>query len=134
MPWNLDPDYWEAHCKVYESFGSAKNLPCVSCGESAYEWAYQHPDKDGPKFSNNPEDYAAMCRSCHRRFDWSHKPPDVRAKAAQRMGEVRDELHRTHPGFNSPIRICDGCGMKTTAMALGTHQKATGHRGYVEEV
>lgn len=52
------------HRNLRRRRGSASTFPCVSCGKSAYEWAYQH---NGP--SSEPENYAPMCRSCHRKLD-----------------------------------------------------------------
>jgi hypothetical protein len=33
---------------------------------------------------------------------------------------------------NSRRRCCEGCGLTTTAAALGAHQKASGHTGWAE--
>lgn len=125
-------EYMNAHHEVYRIRGSAKDQTCVRCGDPANEWAYLHPEREGGRHSDNPEDYAAMCWSCHRRFDWQYREPDARKKHTARMQEVRDELHRTQPRFNSPTRRCSACGMVSTAMAIGTHQKASSHVGYEE--
>lgn len=72
--------YRTAHRNVQKARGFARDHLCP-CGAVAQEWAYQFTagdlelrDANGGVYSNNPEDYAAMCRPCHRKFDMEHDP------------------------------------------------------------
>ena len=47
---------------------------CVSCGEQAQEWSFQYPPGWSVRYSDDPNDYAPMCRSCHRKFDLEVDP------------------------------------------------------------
>lgn len=75
------PDtYIAVHETLKRTRGSARTHIC-SCGRPAREWAYQFTgspelrDSEGKRpHSINPDDYAAMCRSCHVRFDWENDP------------------------------------------------------------
>lgn len=67
--------YDAAHDRVKRSRGPASIHECTNCGKGADDWAYQHSatepltDDLGRPYSDNTNDYAAMCRSCHRAFD-----------------------------------------------------------------
>lgn len=52
-----------AHRKVERILGKAKKYKC-SCGKDAIEWS----NKDH-KYSDNLEDYTALCRSCHMKIN-----------------------------------------------------------------
>lgn len=62
-----DAGYTAFHSRVYTKYGPAKSYGCCMCGTHSetktYDWANLTGDY------GNPEDYAPMCRSCHRRFD-----------------------------------------------------------------
>lgn len=68
------------HIRLREVRGPAKNYTC-SCGNPALQWAYQYtgdPEyrdaEGGFPFSENMDDYAPMCRSCHTLLDMKHRP------------------------------------------------------------
>lgn len=58
------------HQNLRRREGSACTHACVGCGGQGYDWAYQHT---GP--ADDPENYAPMCRSCHRKLDHSKGAP-----------------------------------------------------------
>ena len=73
--------YHQAHVRVGYVYGPAVTHACVSCGNGAAHWAYKHnaveeleevTDKGSVfKYSLDIEDYQAMCRSCHTKFDYN---------------------------------------------------------------
>ena len=67
--------YKIVHQRLARERGPAKNHSCA-CGSQAFQWAYQYtgdPEYRDPEggfpFSENLDDYAPMCRSCHARLD-----------------------------------------------------------------
>lgn len=58
------------HQNLRRHKGSASAHRCIGCGGQGYDWAFQHT---GP--ADNPENYAPMCRSCHRKLDYSKGTP-----------------------------------------------------------
>lgn len=69
-----------AHSRLRRIWGSAGNYPCISCGGTAAQWAYDGTDPDqryrlvGKRkyyayYSVYPEFYMPMCSLCHRRRD-----------------------------------------------------------------
>ena len=84
------PTAQSVHSRLYRSKGAAKSHPCVGCGKTARDWAYQYPgggqelvDASGQRFSESMEDYAPMCRACHVAFD-AEKDPRTEAPAGRR--------------------------------------------------
>lgn len=70
-----DATYTAIHQRIKKIRGSAKRYPCVSCGEPAAQWAYDHSDP-APKYNPNNRPYSldlsrymALCLECHRRLD-----------------------------------------------------------------
>lgn len=67
--------YETVHIYLKRDHGDPREMKCVSCGEWADEWAYDHGDPDqlvspkGRPYSMKPEHYRPMCRPCHRRAD-----------------------------------------------------------------
>lgn len=84
--------YAGAHQRVRVRNGRPSEHLCA-CGKQAVDWAYLHNAGDEElveylrkglivgwaKYSPNPDHYAAMCRSCHVRFDKSQKNPAGRS-------------------------------------------------------
>ena len=81
---NTPISYKAAHDRVRRLWGSASQYRCVTCNESAQQWAYDDPDfligHGGTRsfttgelipmtYSQWPEFYMSMCRSCHKRKD-----------------------------------------------------------------
>ncbi|MFG2067742.1 hypothetical protein ACGFKZ_12895 [Micromonospora tulbaghiae] len=74
--------YDGAHNRVKAQRGSASDHLC-RCGNQAEQWAYNHADfkqradtegrEKGRPYSINPDHYLPMCRSCHARFDNTHR-------------------------------------------------------------
>ena len=109
---NPPAPYQRAHLNVKRLRGEASQHIC-RCGNPALDWAYQFtagdaelrsPDGSRP-YSTNPDDYEAMCRECHIRFDMENDPvmaekrqkgiTNGRAKALEKIAELR----RTDPEF-----------------------------------
>jgi len=66
--------YSTAHDRIARVRGKAIQHKCCSCGGPARQWAYQGSDQElvneaGLRYSENPDDYAPMCSSCHKRLD-----------------------------------------------------------------
>jgi hypothetical protein len=62
---STDVAYVGAHYRVYKARGKARDYPCVDCGKQAAEWSH----RNGPGFSDDPNDYDPRCGRCHRLFD-----------------------------------------------------------------
>jgi DNA-directed RNA polymerase subunit RPC12/RpoP len=77
------------HQRLRKERGPAREYPCISCGKTAYEWAYQHQGEElqdiRGTYSENIADYEAMCRSCHRRLDKAPGDPDIGQKQRDRV-------------------------------------------------
>lgn len=148
------PSYLTVHETLLRDCGPAR-LHLCHCGEPASDWAYQFtgetltaPDGSRPH-STDPDDYEAMCRSCHIRFDMEHDPmmaekrraggADGRAKVNEGLAERR----KTDPEFvdrmnevlwaNLAVQAeCLECGLTSTRPGIGNHQKHTRHTGRKE--
>lgn len=64
-----------AHDRVRAVRGRAAEHACIGCGETAKDWALSRDAEatrvapNGRRYSLDVEDYAAMCRTCHVRYD-----------------------------------------------------------------
>jgi len=73
------PTYAAAHERVKSLHGSPSTHDCVSCGQTAAHWSYNHDDPNelyaeglsaNPlAYSAHPEHYSPRCVPCHKRFD-----------------------------------------------------------------
>jgi hypothetical protein len=70
--------YSAAHYRVRSARGEVTGFSCKVCGNGAVNWAYNHNSTQEVvevvrgcvvPYSENPEDYDPMCRSCHNDFD-----------------------------------------------------------------
>lgn len=67
--------YNTAHSRVVARWGPAHGFTCALCTAGAQEWALVPQaaatvcPSTGLRFSADPDDYAPLCRSCHRRTD-----------------------------------------------------------------
>lgn len=71
--------YDTLHERLRRFRGPATEHACVSCGDHAHHWAYQHTDPNplisrkglsrGCEYSEDLSCYEAMCRRCHKRLD-----------------------------------------------------------------
>ncbi|GHB00500.1 hypothetical protein GCM10010330_63320 [Streptomyces tendae] len=76
-----DVSYVGAHSRVKAEHGPASSWPCsCGCGRQADDWAYlgtagereKVSDAKGSKgfpYSPDPEDFAPLAKTCHKRFD-----------------------------------------------------------------
>ncbi len=69
-----ESSYWTMRRRLSALYGSARTQPCAECGAQAAAWSYDGgaPDERrdpvrGYRYSLDPGDYRARCRSCHRR-------------------------------------------------------------------
>lgn len=69
------PNYGSLHDRLDYQRGHASAFDCEVCGNPARHWALSHEaeevvtDKRGRRYSLTLDDYIAMCRSCHTRYD-----------------------------------------------------------------
>ncbi|MCZ4117827.1 hypothetical protein [Streptomyces sp. H39-S7] len=70
--------YSAAHARVRRYFGPASLWPCQWCGLTASDNAYDHTDPSpqispaGLTYSDDPNRYITLCRSCHQVYDATH--------------------------------------------------------------
>lgn len=119
------PTAQAVHSRLYRSKGAAKSHPCVGCGKTARDWAYQYPkggpelaDASGQRFSESMEDYAPMCRACHVAFDAEKDPAqklrrDVAARSVdratrKRVGDAFAERLKADPEFSREMEVVRG--------------------------
>lgn len=145
-----DP-YFVAHRMVYETRGDAADQPCSSCGKQARDWALVQGSSEealnekGQKYSNNPQDYRPMCRSCHAKYDgWGEALQDESVRMAG-VSAARDR-YRTDPSLRGSLstrggkggrvskpkarRRCLECRLESFSGGIATHQAYTGHSGW----
>ena len=86
--------YTAAHLRCSKLWGPARDYPCVTCGDPADQWAYDHTDPEGQTheqrnrggdvvtvtYSPWPEFYLPLCLSCHLVFDVNREDSNGRAK------------------------------------------------------
>lgn len=107
----MNPSIDSVHQKLARSRGKARGHTC-GCGLPAYEWAYQHTDpnplysEEGSVYSLDPQNYAPMCRSCHRKLDLE-KSLRLKESWEKNRAELTREIQQAggraapHPG--SPL-------------------------------
>jgi hypothetical protein len=67
--------YKNAHRRVRNLNGPAKDQACVDCGGPAAHWSYnlnsprEQVAPAGYRYSSDPSDYSARCVSCHWKLD-----------------------------------------------------------------
>jgi hypothetical protein len=142
--------YQQAHTNLKRVRGEAREHTCP-CGKPALDWAYIFTGEtltssDGSRpYSNNPDDYMAMCRKCHIAFDTEHDP----AYAERRRVGIANgraavvEMSKTDPAYIkmmngvrqavNAVRVqCGECDLVSTRGGLGNHQKHSQHNGRKE--
>lgn len=88
--------YDTVHDRKKDDLGPANAHDCVECGAQASDWSYSHSageneliDERRRLYSENLDDYAARCKSCHTALDiammWAD--PEQRERAAERARE-----------------------------------------------
>lgn len=130
--------YIQVHYTLKQRFGPARSHLC-GCGAPAAEWAYQHTgtplfdENVGCVYSENLEDYAPMCLSCHNKLD-------VRLDHLSRIGRIGMAVASATPAMidhrqdistlNRTARRSCSCGREFSRIGLGRHQQVSGHKGY----
>jgi len=98
--------YSACHARVYRARGAA--VSCVwGCESNKYEWANLTGDL------TNPDDYAAMCHSCHSRFDAGRASIEPNARPSRTPVKL-------NPDIVLQIRRRHAAGETTRAIA-GTY-------------
>ena len=126
--------YWTAHNRM----GRASDNTC-SCGVPAKDWAL----KEGRErirevvqgrllgYSNDPEDYHALCRKCHSVQDNNTPPANHDLRFCEKNG--REGGKKGGPKgaatMNARRRKCLACGKVSTPGPLANHQIKLGHVG-----
>lgn len=109
------PSYWRVHNRLRLERGRASEHTC-ECGAPARDWAFQHTGAalrdpaTGRWYSEDPDDYAPMCRSCHRTLDISHDPAYadfLRSHAASLGRRKKDPEHLSRAGKNRAAAYWD---------------------------
>lgn len=88
------PSYEAVHQRLVRKFGAARTHPCTFCEERARDWALvREPkwfDPQGP-YTDDPEAYAPLCGSCHKRYDQNLPPcPHGPARDRTPVGTCRE--------------------------------------------
>jgi hypothetical protein len=88
------------HARVYRERGQASKQDCVWCEMPAAEWAQTHNTR-----GLSPDDYQAMCFSCHRFYDgsqrlletckWGHDLSKTRVRQGKQYVCITCKLART---------------------------------------
>ena len=58
--------YATAHKRLATTKGPASEYDCVDCGNGGQDWSWTG---EPGGFSDNPDDYVARCKSCHKTHD-----------------------------------------------------------------
>jgi hypothetical protein len=111
--------YAQAHLRLKVDRGRPVAFACVTCGDTAREWAYVGGDPDelierGRAYSLDQSRYVPMCFPCHRRHD--------RARADGRTTDVCPRGHswaentgvRRKRAPTTGLRWCLACNRERT--------------------
>lgn len=115
--------------RIPKQRGKAATHVCP-CGNVAEHWAYRYGsaleevDGQGRVFSQDPNDYDALCRKCHVARDRVQE----RIMADPITSEKMREAGRKGGAAVSRIKVTCGCGREMSPGALATHQKYSGHK------
>jgi len=103
--------YSQAHLRMKKDRGRPSRFACVSCGDTAREWAYMGGDPDefndsptGRAYSLDQSLYEPMCMPCHRRHD--------RALADGRSIDVCPKGHRWSENEGLRVKRSRGTGLR----------------------
>jgi hypothetical protein len=148
----LPYSYRKVHATLRRLHGPATDHTC-SCGDPAVEWAYQYTGDPelrnadgGYPHSANPDDYVAMCRGCHVRFDLEKDPAMAERRTAWRPRpdnverwhdpEYREMMQTAQRGGGIAVarkrRRCLECGLVASPGGMGNHRNSSGHDNYEE--
>ena len=118
-PLRDDVTYRSAHTRNERLWGTADNYPCIECGDTAKEWAYDGTDPSERtervkvngeyypvRYSVWPEFYAPLCFSCHRKNDrsaWAARR--THCKAGHELTEENTYTRPSRPGTKE-CKVC----------------------------
>ena len=124
--------YYTVHDRLRRTRGKATSLECVQCGERARDWAYQHTSSDekvdpatGRVYSDDPSDYAPMCRKCHIILD-NQKTPHVgsaRREGSRRSAEKLTALRQSDSSDGDRLRSVSRENAKTWNTKVREHRE-----------
>lgn len=131
--WTEPTNYGSVHYLVEKLYGPARDWFCADCGKSANEWAFRaKQDQLGElPWSPDPDDYDALCRSCHKRRDWSRDAWRALTKKGRRASsgttghpmsnETKEKLSKINLGKVTRRVDCPNCGSSVSAQWLSRH-------------
>lgn len=100
-----EASYSAVHQRLRRERGPAAAHPCVACGGTAEQWAYDHsepeprrdPSHDAP-YSVDLARYQPMCQSCHKRLDHAQRqhPHSCSVPECSGAGPYRKGLCNAH--------------------------------------
>ena len=153
-------EYKSVHYRCELNFGLAKSHLCIWCLGDAFDWAYLFTGEvktcphSGRPYSDRIDDYAPLCRSCHKRWDLIHDPvfaetmhlTGVAAGKRPKTAAHRVALSKannTSPEHFAALQAgatrgrarkyqCEGCTFVSNAGNVGKHHSQTGHGGKKE--
>lgn len=140
--------YRQAHRRVEKAKGPAKSHTCA-CGKPARQWAYRASDPTG--YSLNPDDYEAMCVSCHMKVDLGVGANAERLASISHLGNATlvqkfqdpEYVESRRPGLSKAgkaggavvsrlKRKCVECGLVANPGNLAQHQRFQSHEGVLD--
>ncbi|NVN52269.1 hypothetical protein [Mycolicibacterium hippocampi] len=93
-----DASYFAIHYRLRSARGSARDQPCVDCGQPARHWSYsgdcpsEKPRRRNaagrvisPPYCTHPNHYEPRCISCHHRHDGAVERLNRKHVAAQEV-------------------------------------------------
>lgn len=104
-----DPTYGAIHLRLNREAGAARHHMC-ECGQPAEQWAYQHTgdpelvDEQGRHYSADLDDYEAMCRSCHNKFDIAHGQRGPSFEKYQAKAHSPEAVAKMRAGLTGRVR------------------------------
>lgn len=85
--WKGKPNLLTLHKRLHRRYGKAKERQCVKCPKQALDWA-----NITGNYTDKIEDYAAMCRSCHEKMDYTEE-------RRERTRQIMLERHKKNIKF-----------------------------------
>ncbi len=130
---SIASQYRAAHRRIDELRLPARYHNCAWCLLTADQWSYLHNDRaerneDGYVWSENSANYVAMCRSCHKQFDFAY-----RTVGREGLAEVIAPLIKAaYAAVNAERRSVEGQAREASAKAahafLDAQDKGLGSR------
>lgn len=156
--------YDSVHWALEKYLGKARSYRC-SCGRPALDWAYQYNAENQELSEERPdgsvrlygthltENYAPMCRSCHKLLDFDKEPEKFqkvvdtfvemasRPKSPEHSAKIWESRKSDPEGMQKHTELvsftmkrtnarkfkCLECGHENNAGNMGIHRKKTGH-------